>query len=174
MTEAAPAPGRLIPSTGRRSPPIYRVTKPGTTVSHATKRVLGMWVPAEAFRRGTVIRLSGQSATASTIFRLSIGGPSNIINPGVALTFSTGPAAAANFDLRAVQRADGINPTFDSAGYFVGGTSLPQTTATSVPFIQPLNYVEVNTNGTFTLVGVMLEVIPQQYTNQPYQEVLDV
>lgn len=160
----------------RRRPPsgIYRVAQAQVATSFASKRVLGMWVPAEAFRRGTIIRFTGQSSTNSAIFKLGIGGPATAISLGVQLTFTTGPAAPVGFDLRATQRTEGFIPTFDSSGFFSGATSLVVSTGTFTPFIQPLNYVEIVTSGTFTIVGGILEVIPPQWNSRAREEMFDV
>jgi hypothetical protein len=133
-----------------------------------------MWVPQEVFRRGTIIRFSGATSTASAIFRLGIGGPGSANVLGVLNNWTTAPAAAVGFVLTATQRNEGHIPTFDTGGYFAGATSIVVTTGTFSPFIQPLNYIEVSTSGTFTCFGCVLEVIPPQYNHRSYQEILDV
>lgn len=166
-----------IPDVQRRQAPgVYRALQnTGGAVSYASKRVLGLWVPAEAFRRGTLIRFTGHSATNSPIFRLSVGGDGRTANAGVSFSFTTGPAAACGFDLRMIQRLDKLaNVTLDSSGFFSGATSLVVTAATASVHIQPLTYVEINTNGTFTLGGCILEVIVPQWNSLHYQGTLDV
>lgn len=176
MTQLSPAlvSPPSLPRVQRMASGIYRVTQSQVATSFATKRVLGMWVPADAFRKGTIITVAGASSTASPLIRLSIGGPGNTLNGGVSLSWTTGPAAACAFRLTATQRADGILPTFDTSGFFSGATSSVVTTGTFVPFIQPLNFVEMNCSGTFTLFGCVLEVIPPQWNTRPNGEMLDV
>jgi hypothetical protein len=172
MTQSNPTPGLGLPQVARRSPRqvVYRVQQSGPAVAFATARVLGLWVPAEAFRRGTVIRWQAHCPTNSTVFILSIGGPgSTTINQGVTSTW-TGPAAAGYNTYTLTQSKDGIIPTMDSGGFWGGATGLAVTSGTITPFIQPLNWVQVATNGTFNIVGAVLEVIVPNTNYRPAGE----
>jgi len=167
--------GLLLPQVAPRGPVGgYRVTQAQVSTSFATKRVLGLWVPGDVLRRGTVIRFSGSTSTTSAIFRLGIGGDASANVLGVLNNWTTAPAAAVGFVLMATQRTDGLIPTFDTGGFYSGATSLTVSTGTFTPFIQPMNYIEVSTSGTFTCFGCVLEVIPPQYNHRSYQEMLDV
>lgn len=159
----------------RRGPKqtIYRVTRPDQLTSFSSKRVLGMWVPAEAFRRGTIIRAFGASSTASTIIRLSIGGPGTGVAQGVN-SQQTGPAAATQFDLRLTQVTEAFNSTNHVwTGIFAGATSLSVSSGNQLSNIQPLNFVEMSTVGTFSLAGCGLEVIPPQWNARLNGEIFD-
>jgi len=169
MTQSNPTAGLWVPPTPRRTPNGgYRISQAGSRTL-GTKRAVGMWVPAEAFRRGTVIRATGSGA-ASAIYVLNIGGVGTAeAGQGVTLSWTTAPATLHMFNLFAVQTRDGSLPTFDSGGGYAGATSLGVTTASYVPFIQPLNFVSISTSGSFVIDSLTLEVLPPQYNQaQPH------
>jgi hypothetical protein len=130
-------------------------------------------VPAECFRRGTLIRIVTNGPTNSTILRVSIGGDGTAVAAGVVALNFTGPAAAAAGLFTLQQETDGLAPTFRATGVWSGATSLEATTATATVFIQPLNFVELSTGGTFTIDHASIEVLPaHDVVFAGYQEIL--
>lgn len=176
MTQGVPVFGNALPTIARRSPSRYFVQSSRGNVSFATARVLGLWVPQEAFRRGTCIVVTGGTTTASAIFSLGIGGNAAAARTGVLQTFTTAPATTVGFRLTCQQETDGLITTFRTGGFFAGGTSLVVSTVQNTAvFLQPMNYVELSTGGTFTVDNVTIEVFPPQRTTQlGYQELLAV
>lgn len=166
MTQLLSPPGVARNYTTNRRFPALRSIR-ATNISHATKRILGLWVPGEMFRKGTTFIIEIHSATTATVVNFNVGGPGTSRAAGVNIALSTSDAVATVNVARVMftQETDGLITTLRLAGHWNGdggnsdGSGMMTTSSTSV-FVQPLNFVEVSTNGTFTIAFASLDVIP--------------
>lgn len=139
-----------------------------TTSTYTTQRILGLWVPGEMFRRGTTFIIEAHSiTTAATVVNFNIGGrgTSRALGVNIALTAADAVSTVNVARVMFIQESDGLIPTIRLAGSWNGdggnsdGSAMMVTSSTAV-FIQPLNFVEISTNGTFPISFASLEVIP--------------
>lgn len=177
MTQLGPAPSPSVLGTANR-----RFSRScasmGNTTTVNTTRILGLWVPAECFLRGTVIHITTLIATASGIVRLSIGGSGNVVQGGVILTLTTAPGMNSYLTSDAVVANDGgLITRVDWSGAWVG-TGVDATALAAVSsdtlFIQPLNFVELSTNGSFVVTHATMSVVSGGSSPRTYQEKLAV
>jgi hypothetical protein len=138
--------------------------------SYVSERIVGMWVPAEAFRQGTVIRLTGSSETSSARINIHVGGDTSDL--GVTLFDATASANSSYLQTELVQRIDGHIVTNVGGYSFVGVLSIGGAVSVTTTFLQPLVFVQAVTVGTFTLTNFILEVIPRTNTYRRHQEIL--
>lgn len=154
---------------------VYRAQSPASVLTAASPGSIlcELWVPASAFRIGTRIEASAQSATASSILTIFVGGQIGSVSTtlgtgGTTVATQTGGAIAGMHLLRATQETDGMAVSFRSGGAFVAATTamLTAVATTGVP-IPPLTVVKLVGVGAFTWTNARLEVIPASYMSQP-------
>lgn len=129
-------------------------------------RVLGLWVPAQCFRRGTIIRMSAQTDTTGASLQVTIGGDGKNSGIGAFVWGHTGPGGTSvHFNAEMVQVSDGFMTRWSGGSVEAANstgtvTTGPGVTSFNVP-IQPMNFVELLNSGgtTINMYSATLEVI---------------
>jgi len=177
MTQLGPAPNPSQLGVANRRFSSMRVAAASASQSYATTRILGMWVPAECFRKGTVIDIMAKSSSLTAALKLSIGGPGTAVGLGTLLT-TTAPATQSVLSSRVVQTSDGLLSTFFWNYVWISDSASVDSTfandTISIP-IQPLNFVELYTSGTYTIPLAEMVLTPGGSSQfRGYQEVLTI